>query len=92
MQNIEITTADVAKALHRLKTSMSWSPDNISAYFLRQVGFTLVHIMTYLFNLYIKVLYQMSGNVPLFTPIYKKSSHDKPINYKPISLQLCVTF
>ena len=64
-QDIEITTADVAKALHRLNTSMSWSPGSISAYFLKQVGFTLVHILTYLFNLYIKVLYQMSGNGPL---------------------------
>ena len=51
MQDIGITTADVAKALQRLNTSMSRSPDNIPAYFLKQVGFTLVHIMTYLFNL-----------------------------------------
>ena len=47
----------------------------------------LVHIMTYLFNL---TLHQ--GVIPdewkrdITTPIYKKGSHDKPINYMPFSL------
>ena len=67
--------------------SMSWSPDNILAYFLKQVGFTLVHIMTYLFN-----LTSHQGATPnelkhaFITPIYKKGSHDKPINYRPVSI------
>ena len=61
---------------------MSQSPDNIPAYFQKQVGFTLVHIMTYLFNL---TLHQ--GVIPnewkhaIITPTYKKSSQDKPIKY-----------
>ena len=66
MQDIEITSADVTKALHRLNTSMSESPNNIPACFLKQVSFTLVHIMTYLFNLTLLYFsYQVSGNVPL---------------------------
>ena len=91
MQDIEITTADVAKALHRLNSSMSWSPHNIPAYFLKLVCFTLVHTMTYLFNL---TLHQ--GVTPnewkcaIIIPIYKNGSTDKPMNYKPVSLQLCI--
>ena len=38
VQDIEITTADIAIVLHRLNTSMSWSPDNVPAYFLKQIG------------------------------------------------------
>ena len=35
MQDIEITSAEVAKALHRFNTSMSRSPDKIPNYFLK---------------------------------------------------------
>ena len=70
MQDIEISTADVAKALHRFNTFMSQSLDNIPAYFLKQVDFTLVHIITYLFNLTLqKVSYHVSGNGHYYTYI-----------------------
>ena len=36
---------------HRLNTSALRSSDNIPAYFLKQVGFASVHIMTYFFKL-----------------------------------------
>ena len=51
LRDFEITTLDVVKALNKLKRSMSRSSDNIPAYFLKQVCFTLVDILTHLFNL-----------------------------------------
>ena len=80
---------DAAKALHRLNTSMSWSPGNIPAYFLKQVGFTLLHTMIYLFNLALHLgVISNEWKRVIITLLYKKGSCEKPINYKPVSLTL----
>ena len=87
MQDIEITTTDVAKALNKLNTFISWSPDNRLAYFLKQVWFYVDAYNEYFFNL---ALHQ--GVIPnkwkraIISPIYKKGSHDKLINYRILSL------
>ena len=57
MQDIEITTSDIARALNRLNTSMSRFSDNIPAYFLKQVNFTLVHIMTVVCNYFFDLVF-----------------------------------
>ena len=86
LQDFEITL-DVVKALNKLTRFMSRSPDNISAYFLKQVCFTLVDILTHLLNLSLS-----NGVIPnqwkqaIITPIYKKGSRDHPLNYRLVSL------
>ena len=73
MQDIEITTTDVAKALNKLNTFISWSPDNRLAYFLKQVWFYVDTYNEYFFNL---ALHQ--GVIPnkwkraIISPIYKR--------------------
>ena len=82
IQDIEITTAEVAKTLYRLNTCMLRSPDNIPAYFLKQVSFTSVNIMTYLFNLTLHQAVISNGRKhAIVTPTYKKGSYDKSTNY-----------
>ena len=61
LQDFEITTSDVVKALHKLNSSMSQSPDNIPTYFLKQVCFTLIDILT---HLYLIMSYPTNGNKP----------------------------
>ena len=87
LQDFEITTLDVVKALHKLYSSMSRSPDNIPAYFLKQVCFTLVDILTHLFNLSLSnaiILNQCKQAI--ITPIYKKGSCDQLLNYRTVLL------
>ena len=72
LQDFELTTLDVVKALNKLNSSMSWSPHSILAYFLKQVCFTLVDILTHLSNLSLS-----DGVIPnqwkqaIITPIYR---------------------
>ena len=87
LQELGITTSDVVKALHKLNSSISQSPDNIPAYFLKQVCFTLVDILTNLFNLSLS-----NGVIPnqwkqaIISPIYKKGSCNQSLNYRLVSL------
>ena len=87
LQDFEITTSDVVKALPKLNSFMSRSPDNIPAYFLKQVCFTLVDISTHLLNLFLS-----NGVIPnqwkqaIITSIYKKDSHNQLLNCRHILL------
>ena len=87
LQDFKITTSDVVKALNKLNSSMLRSPDNIPAYFSKQVCFTLADILTHLFNLSLS-----NGVIPnqwkqaIIIPINKKGSYDQPLNYRPVLL------
>jgi hypothetical protein len=73
--------------IKKLKDKKSPGPDKFLSKVLKEVCFSVVDNITYIFNLSIEY-----GSVPIdwklanITPIYKKGCKEDPANYRPISL------
>ena len=87
LEEFEISTEEVLKALNELKTNKSPGPDEIYPKILKETKHEIVGALKSLFNSSIQ-----QGFVPAdwkaanVTPIYKKGDRTSPGNYRPISL------
>ena len=79
MADIEVAPEDIVKSVNNLKGSLSRTPDNIPAYFFKEIASSILPIwLTFLISLYLQVAYPANGKKAIITPIYKKDSHDSP--------------
>ena len=87
MGPVIITPSMVSEAIARIKSSVSRTPDEVPAYFLKKVSSTLAKPLSILYNLILS-----EGKVPdiwkqaIVTPIFKKGLKSNPCDYRPISL------
>ena len=87
LNNFEVTTEEVLKALNDMKTNKSPGPDNIYPRVLKETKLEIVNALKTVFNLSLS-----QGSVPAdwkaanVTPIFKKGDRNTPGNYRPISL------
>ena len=87
MGPVIITPSMVSEAIARLKSSVSRTPDEVPAYFLKKASSTLAKPLSILYNLVLS-----KGKVPniwkqaIVTPIFKKGLKSNPCDYWPISL------
>ena len=87
MPDVVVTSSDVKRAISSLKNSVSRTPENIPAIFVKRTEDSLLYPLTVLFNHTIA-----SGKVPnlwkeaLIVPIHKKGRKDDPSNYRQLSM------
>ena len=87
MSDIVISPKDVISAIQNLKPSVSHTPDNIPALYLKENCYSLAQPLSDLFNISLSL-----GQVPsiwklaIVIPIHKKGQTNKVINFRPISL------
>ena len=87
MPSFLIRPADVKTAINSLKNSVSRTPEDIPAIFLKKTLSSLIYPLTEFFNLSISL-----GQLPptwksaIIVPIFKKGLTSEPLNYRPISL------
>ena len=73
MADIEVAPEDIVKSVNNLKGSLYRTPDNIPAYFFKEIASSILPILAHLFNLTLS-----TGSKPsqwkkaIITPIYKK--------------------
>ena len=85
--DIKVTAAQTHRAIMKLKSSVSSTPDQVPALFIKKICSVISTPLTYIFNLSLD-----QGKVPglwkkaLVTPIHKKGMRSNPANYRPISL------
>ena len=87
MKDVIVTEADVTKSIQKLNNSLSRTLENIPAHLLKKIAFSLLHVLTHLYNLCLSkhnIPYQWK--LAIITPVHKKGSRDTASNYKPISL------
>ena len=60
IEDVIVTEADVAKSIQKLNNSLSRTPENIPAYFLKKIAFLILHVLTNLYNLCLS-----KGNLPI---------------------------
>ena len=86
-----IDQTTILNFLDDLTPKKSKTPDNLSCYVLKMIGPSILDFLELFFNLTLK-----SGKIPwqwktaLVTPVYKKGSRNKVLNYRPISLTSAV--
>ena len=93
--DIDISTDDVSRAIHRVPDKVSRTPDGIPAYFLKRVSGPLLDVICFLFKLSLsKGVIPLQWKSAIITPVFKKGSRDLPSNYCPVSLTcvLCRVF
>ena len=87
MPKINLTPEDVLYAIKKLKCSVSRTPDNIPALYVKRTGYLLIKPLLILFK---QSLAQ--GRLPsnwsksIIVPIHKKGLRSSEKNYRPISL------
>ena len=87
MEEFEITTLDVHKALIKLKDKITRTPEGVPPYFIKRIAPVILHFLTFFFNASLT-----TGFVPsqwkkaLVVPVFKKGDQNQPNNYRPISL------
>ena len=68
MADIEVAPEDIVKSVNNLKGSLSRTPDNIPAYFFKEIASSILPILAHLFNLTLS-----TGSIP---SQWKKSYHN----------------
>ena len=85
--DIDISTDDVSRAIHRVPDKVSCTPDGIPAYFLKRVLGPLLDVICFLSKLSLsKGVIPLQWKSEIITPVSKKGSRDLPSNYRPVSL------
>ena len=93
--DIDISTEDISRAIHRVPDKVSRTPDGIPAYFLKRVSGPLLDVICFLFKFSLsKGVIPLQWKSAIITPVFKKGSRDLPSNYRPVSLTcvLCSVF
>ena len=87
MVDLDITVCTVSKAISSLKSTVSNTPDQIPALFLRKSASSLALPLSLLFNMTLQrgKLPQIWKNA-IITPIYKNGPRNTALNYRPVSL------
>ena len=87
IENFNINSSDMAKALKSLKINKSPGPDGIHPRLLKELAVEISIPLTFIFNKSIK-----DGTIPSkwkvaeVRPIFKKGNKTNPGNYRPVSL------
>ena len=95
LTHVEVTEAQMLKALQSLKVDKSPGPDGLHPRVLKEVASEIAYPLTVLFNTSIK-----TGKIPRawkvqeVRPIFKKGDKTAPGNYRPVSLTaiICKVF
>ena len=86
MAELLITEVEILQSIKRMKSSVSRTPENIPAIFVKRTGMNLLHPL--------KILFQQSlsqGIIPtswgksLIVPVFKKGLRSNAKNYRPVA-------
>ena len=61
MADTEVAPEDIVKFVNNLKGSLSRTLDNIPAFFLKEIAYSILYWLTSLISLYLQVLYPANG-------------------------------
>ena len=87
LTNIIIDPQMVSKALSNLCPKKSQTPDKLPCYVIKKIGKSITGFLCLLYNLSIQTNQIPSQwKTAIITPVFKKGSRNRAINYRPISL------
>jgi hypothetical protein len=87
MAEINFTAEDLSWAIKKLKSSVSRTPDNIPALYVKRTGYNLIKPLLMLFKQSLsKGRLPSSWSRSIIVPIHKKGMRSSAKNYRPISL------
>ena len=87
MNNINISSSKIIKALLKIAPKTTATPDGIPPIVLKNIGMTILPFLTMFFQLSISTgCLPTQWKTATIIPIHKKSSKDKAKNYRPISM------
>jgi hypothetical protein len=82
-----ITEKDVLRAIKRLKSTVTYGPDLIPAFVIRDCANVFSTPLLILFNLIFKMCaFPSQWKISSICPVYKKGDKSKIVNYRPIAI------
>lgn len=82
-----VSEAEIVAAVSELKSSNSCGADGISSKLVKQIIFSISHILAFIFNMCLSEgVFPDELKVGIVKPLFKKDSRNDPNNYRPITL------